>query len=78
MKSLAYNYRLGATTTSEIIWETLGEIYNCLKPLYLPEPNDAIWLKVADGFLKRWNVPNCCGALDGKHVRSRVCYKAFW
>lgn len=73
MKSLAYNYRLGASTVVSITWETLGAIYNCLKPIVLPEPNEAVWLKVADGFLKRWNVPNCCGSLDGKHVRTKVC-----
>lgn len=74
MTSLAYNYRLGASTTADIIWETLGAIYNCLKPLVLPEPTEATWLNVASGFLKRWNVPNCCGSVDGKHVRSKVHY----
>lgn len=26
------------------------------------------WMRVADGFLDRWNFPHCLGALDGKHV----------
>lgn len=27
------------------------------------------WLKVSRLFFKKWNVPNCCGAIDGKHIR---------
>ena len=26
------------------------------------------WKKVADLFQRRWNLPNCQGALDGKHI----------
>ena len=26
------------------------------------------WKKVADLFQRRWNLPNCLGALDGKHI----------
>ena len=28
-------------------------------------------MAVATGFLERWNMPNCLGALDGKHVMLR-------
>ena len=26
------------------------------------------WEKIADDFMKRWEMPNCIGALDGKHI----------
>lgn len=26
------------------------------------------WKKIQDEYFHRWNFPNCCGALDGKHV----------
>lgn len=28
----------------------------------------AEWKKVADKFEQKWQLPNCCGAIDGKHV----------
>lgn len=27
------------------------------------------WDAVSNGFHEKWNFPNCCGALDGKHIR---------
>ena len=29
------------------------------------------WKKLADGFLKKWNFPNCVAAIDGKHISIR-------
>jgi len=26
------------------------------------------WGKIVDGFYEKWNLPNCLGAIDGKHV----------
>ncbi|CAK1583986.1 unnamed protein product [Parnassius mnemosyne] len=37
---------------------------------YLRMPNtQGEWLSVARSFMQKWNVPNCVGALDGKHIR---------
>nr|CAH7732533.1 unnamed protein product [Callosobruchus chinensis] len=27
------------------------------------------WKRVAEGFNSRWQIPNCGGAIDGKHIR---------
>ncbi|KAE8287512.1 hypothetical protein D5F01_LYC13557 [Larimichthys crocea] len=35
---------------------------------FLPRPTQDTWEEVADGFWKKWNFPNCLGAIDGKHV----------
>lgn len=38
-------------------------------PLYLPRPTEETWVKNEKGFREKWNYPNCCGAVDGKHIR---------
>ena len=47
--------------TCEIIWQQLQSTY--LKP-----PTTQKWKQIEQQFWNRWNFPNCCGALDGKHV----------
>lgn len=31
--------------------------------------NQEKWREIADGFFERWQIPNCGGAIDGKHIR---------
>lgn len=42
-----------------------------LEPLYLTPPTEEDWKRYADGYWKRWNIPNCVGSVDGKHIRLR-------
>lgn len=37
-----------------------------------PPTSSENWKKISDDFLKKWNMPNCVGALDGKHIRIRA------
>ena len=39
--------------------------------MHPPPPIEADWQHIEYGFRTRWNFPNCCGALDGKHVALR-------
>ena len=34
-------------------------------------PTEEDWKIIEQGFRTRWNLPNCCGALDGKHIAFR-------
>ncbi|XP_023242431.1 protein ALP1-like [Centruroides sculpturatus] len=67
-KSLAYAFYVGFSTIQKIIPETCQVIWDTLKEKYIPEPTEQIWRKSAIEFERLWQFPNCCGAVDGKHV----------
>ncbi|XP_050510369.1 uncharacterized protein LOC126887076 [Diabrotica virgifera virgifera] len=66
--TLSFSYRLGYTTVRTIVYETLECIWENLQPVVLPNPSKEHWEKIERDFHEMWNFPNCCGALDGKHV----------
>eukprot|EP00102_Acyrthosiphon_pisum_P012016 XP_008180995.1 PREDICTED: uncharacterized protein LOC103308764 [Acyrthosiphon pisum] len=35
----------------------------------MPEPTKDVWVQTAEGFYNNTNLPNCLGAVDGKHIR---------
>ncbi|XP_039438575.1 uncharacterized protein LOC120419805 [Culex pipiens pallens] len=70
-KDVALNFLVGFTTASNVIRETLGVLWHVLSPKYLPEPDTDMWLKTARLNMDRYQVPLCCGFVDGKHVKCR-------
>lgn len=38
----------------------------------MPNPTKEQWLKVADRYWELWNLPNCVGAIDGKHIKIKA------
>ena len=76
MAQLADSFCLGHSTVSEIINETTRVIWRILQPIYMPVPTEADWKRIADRFHRRWNFPNCVGALDGKHVLIQRPFKS--
>ncbi|XP_017493066.1 PREDICTED: uncharacterized protein LOC108381162 isoform X2 [Rhagoletis zephyria] len=63
--SLMTVFLIGKTTICHIVHETCAAIFTGLKDQFLKVPNTpGQWAEVADHFAKRWNFPNCCGALD--------------
>lgn len=69
LKSLHYNFRIGASTAQSIIKETCEVLWVILAPIYMKFPTEQEWLRIAQEFSDRWTLPNCIGAIDGKHVQ---------
>lgn len=59
---------------SQIIRQTLAALRKKLVSLFLPSLTSGDLQEKAKEFLDKWDFPNCCGAIDGKHVRI-VCPK---
>jgi len=69
MKSMSYQYLIGATTVSNIINETCNVIWTCMLEEVLPSTlSERDWLHTAHKFEEKWNFPHYRGAIDGKHV----------
>lgn len=74
MMSLSYSFRVGKSTVSNILSNTLEKIWEVLQPEVLKIPDENYFIEVADGFKRTWNYPNCIGAIDGKHVSIQVIH----
>ena len=68
MKTIAESYRMAPCTMSGIVHEVCVAIFQRLAPLYLRSPTLDDWKASAEAFADQWQLPNCIGALDGKHV----------
>lgn len=69
--SIALAFRVGEFTVREVVKEVCLVLIKVLQPLYLSLPTEEDWKKCQHGYWKRWNIPNCVGSVDGKHVRLR-------
>ena len=68
--SLQYQFRISASALSILIPEVCQAIYQVLKDDYFKCPSlPEEWLVIADLFKDRWQLPNCVGAADGKHLQ---------
>lgn len=65
---MAVAFCIPYTTVCLIIKDTLSAIWKALQPVYLPQPTTAMFEQICSDYWNMWNFPNCCGALDGKHV----------
>ena len=72
--SLSFSYRMGLTSVHRIISETSLHIWQVLfEEGFVRAPKTpSEWVKIANEFERRWNYPNCCGAIDGKHIRMQA------
>jgi len=62
---------MGISTVKKVVDQTLQVIINkCLKIAIPDNLSKADWIKISEDFLRKWNFPNCLGALDGKHIHT--------
>lgn len=71
-RSLAFTYRISNSWISVIVREVLKAICDRLLDIVIPKPNLDILKTSAEGYNRKWNYPNCCASIDGKHIRM-VC-----
>ncbi|XP_071056147.1 uncharacterized protein [Onthophagus taurus] len=76
MQEMAWNYRIGKTTVHCILKETTAVLWKVLQPLVMPPPTVDALKKVADDFLLKWQVPNCIGSIDRKHIHIQAPKKS--
>lgn len=60
-------YRISKASFSVILDQVCDAIVAEFKDEFMTFSNEN-WLKVANDFNYKWNLPNCLGAIDGKHV----------
>ncbi|XP_075159190.1 uncharacterized protein LOC142232326 [Haematobia irritans] len=68
LQSIAWSHKLGKTTVRNIVLETYEIIWRVLSPTYISEPTTSQFRDIANDFETMWDIPNCVGAIDGKHV----------
>ncbi|KAK2725777.1 hypothetical protein QYM36_000310 [Artemia franciscana] len=86
-RSLSYQYLIGRSTVTLIVAETTEAIRTSMKSQCLKPPTQSTFQTIADKFMRRWDFPNCIGAIDGKYIRLRCpensgstyfCHKRFF
>ncbi|KAL4156134.1 hypothetical protein QTP88_000169 [Uroleucon formosanum] len=74
-EDLKFSTGIAAQTLGSIIPETCKAIYEILQDTYMKVPQKSKdWKEVANGFKDRWQMINCGGCIDGKHIR--ICQPA--
>ncbi|XP_055846086.1 uncharacterized protein LOC129912029 isoform X2 [Episyrphus balteatus] len=69
--SLALSFKLGKETIRKIILETSEILWRALQPTFMSEPDSHDYEVIREDFWRLWNIPNCIGAIDGKHFGLR-------
>lgn len=66
---LQYTFKIRVSTVAEIGRELCYAIWFYPKDIYLLESNKDDWKKTIKDFFQIGNIPQCFGAVDGKHIR---------
>lgn len=72
VQSLHNKFRVGKSTIHQIIKETCRAIWEKLQFIYLPQLARYDFERIAAQFFDLWQLPNCVGAIDGRHMRIKA------
>jgi DDE superfamily endonuclease len=70
--SLHIAYRIGISTIYKFIPKVCASIWSALRHTVITPINNSNLERLATEFYSKWDLPNCVGALDGKHVRIKA------
>lgn len=65
---MGWSYKIGRASARVIVLDTCEIIWNILSPLYVCKPNREDYKQISQDFENMWDLPNCVGAIDGKHI----------
>ncbi|XP_055910749.1 uncharacterized protein LOC129945114 [Eupeodes corollae] len=68
-RDLAFAFRMGRSTVSNIVLETSVIIWEQLVEEYMPIPTTDHLRNVINDYYRRWKFPNCFGSIDGRHCQ---------
>ncbi|CAJ0930333.1 unnamed protein product [Ranitomeya imitator] len=66
--SLHFEFLLDTSTIFGIVCSTCDLTWDKLKRCFMPHPSTQDSVRIAQGFMEATEIPNCIGALDGKHI----------
>ena len=67
-RTLSHLFGVGLSSVCVIVHQVCKAIVALLGPQYIKLPQGEGWQTVVDGFLQRWQFPQCAGAMDGSHI----------
>ncbi|XP_071576462.1 uncharacterized protein [Temnothorax nylanderi] len=72
VQSLYNKFRVGKSIVHRIIEETCKAIWEKLQPIYLSQLTKNDFERIAAQFFDLWQLSNCMGAIDGRHMRIKA------
>ena len=74
--ALHFEFFRGISTISSIVADTAEKLWTVLHPDYMALPTIEQWKEISDRYYELWNMPNCLGSIDGKHIRIKCPKKS--
>lgn len=78
--AMSFTFLRGETTIGKIVHEGCKILWDELCPIFMPFPTEEQWYKISETFYEEWQMPNCIGSINGKHIeiqRPKHCGSAY-